>query len=84
MRLARIKPDYTDCFMHVYNRSAGTSADRPFDDTEKEFFIRRLKKLTKYYVIDVISYLTITDTSDWHQDDLNLIRRYDLQLCMVA
>ena len=49
MRYPRLKPDKTSTFMHVYNRTAGSSAEFPFQDAEKEEFIRKLKKLTEFY-----------------------------------
>ena len=55
MRYARIKPEGVDTIMHVYNRTVGTSSEFPFGNVEKEEFIRRLKALDKYYVIDVLS-----------------------------
>ena len=51
----RIKPTETDTIMHVYNRISGSSGDFPFGNPEKEQFQRRLKKLNKYYVIDVLA-----------------------------
>jgi REP element-mobilizing transposase RayT len=54
MRHSRIKPS-EDTFMHVYNRSVGTTSDRPFGRREKEEFRRRLKRLCELYVIEVLS-----------------------------
>ena len=55
MRHQRIKPIGVDTFMHVYNRTVGSSAEFPFGDVEKEEFIRRLKALDRYYAIDVLA-----------------------------
>ena len=56
MRYARLKPNDTDTFMHVYNRIAGTRLDRPFDPVAKTEFIHRLFKLAELYVIEIIAY----------------------------
>ena len=56
MRHARLKPDYQDTWHHCYNRAAGTRDDRPFDDTEKEVFVRILKRLAAFYAVRVVSY----------------------------
>ena len=55
MRHPRLKPGDEDTFMHVYNRTVGSTVEFPFGDVEKEEFIRRLKKLDKYYAIDVLA-----------------------------
>ncbi|MFC1462664.1 transposase [Verrucomicrobiota bacterium] len=55
MRRAREKPGDTDCYYHVYNRVVGMPGDRPFKAREKARFLRFVKKLTKYYVIEVTS-----------------------------
>ena len=55
MRHLRIKPTDTDTIMHVYNRVAGASGEYPFGNAEKEQFLRRLKKLNAFYVIDVLA-----------------------------
>ena len=53
MRHPRLKPEGVDTFMHVYNRTVGSSSEFPFGDVEKEAFIRRLKALDRYYAIAV-------------------------------
>jgi hypothetical protein len=40
MRQPRLKPVDRDVYYHAYNRVAGDPSDRPFDDREKEEFIR--------------------------------------------
>ena len=55
MRHLRIKPTETDTIMHVYNRIAGSSSEFPFGNAEKEQFLRRLKKLNEFYVIDLLA-----------------------------
>ncbi len=54
MRHQRIKPS-EDTFMHVYNRTVGSTSDRPFKRREKEEFIRRIKRLCELYVIEVVA-----------------------------
>ena len=61
MRYPRLKPAETNTFMHVYNRIAGHTGEYPFQDTEKEYFIRKLKRLNDYYVIDVIAYVCMSN-----------------------
>ena len=56
MRYARLKPEQTDTFMHVYNRIAGSAGEFPFGPGEKEEFIRRLLRLTTLYVVEVVAY----------------------------
>ena len=56
MRYARIKPEETDTYMHVYNRIAGATGEFPFQDAEKEEFIRRIHRLSTLFVIEPISY----------------------------
>lgn len=57
MRYSRIKPEAgAESFMHVYNRTVGSTSDRPFGEAEREEFIRRLRKLHDLYAIDVIAY----------------------------
>jgi len=55
MRHPRIKPVGVDTFMHVYNRTVGSTVEFPFGDVEKEEFIRRVKALDRYYAIDVLA-----------------------------
>ncbi len=50
-----MKPTETDTIMHIYNRISGSSCDFPFGNPEKEQFLRRLRKLNQYYVIDLLA-----------------------------
>lgn len=59
MRMARIKPNDSDCRFHVYNRVAGMPDECPFGDREKSRFLTILHKLTKYYVIEVVSFVVL-------------------------
>ena len=56
MRHSRLKPAGIDTFMHVYNRTVGSTGEFPFRDMEKGEFVCRLKELTEYYVIDVVAF----------------------------
>jgi len=60
MRHSRIKPS-EDTFMHVYNRTVGTTSERPFRRREKEEFTRRLKRLCELYVIEVVSFQVMSN-----------------------
>ena len=57
MRQARYKPANADYFYHVYNRTVGMPRDLPFRANEKAYFLRLLKRLTDYYVIEVVSFV---------------------------
>lgn len=56
MRTARIKVDETDTWYHCYNRTAGTSSDRPFRDPDKEQFVRILKRVSLLYGVRIVAY----------------------------
>ncbi len=60
MRRARIKPT-SDCYMHAYNRVAGSPGFFPFGRKEKRRFVSLLHKLERYYVIDVVSYQVMSN-----------------------
>ena len=45
--------------MHVYNRISGSSGEFPFGNSEKEQFLKRLKKLNEFYVIDVLASIVV-------------------------
>jgi hypothetical protein len=62
MRYARIKPDQIDTFMHVYNRTVGSTGEFPFQAAEKEEFVRRIQLITQLYVIEPISYQVMGNT----------------------
>ncbi len=59
MRRARHKPDNADHFYHVYNRTVGMPGEIPFRAAEKACFFRLLKRLTDYYVIEVVSFVVM-------------------------
>jgi len=61
MRNARIKIDFQDTWHHCYNRIAGTSLDLPFQDPDKEQFVRVLKRVSLLYTIRVVSYQVMSN-----------------------
>jgi len=61
MRAARIKVDETDTWYHCYNRTAGTSKDRPFRDAEKEQFVRILRRVSLLYGVRIVAYQVMSN-----------------------
>ena len=61
MRIARIRRERQGTFYHVMNRAAGTRADRPFGDREREYFIRLLRRLATFYTVEPISYCVMSN-----------------------
>ena len=61
MRLPRLKPDYQDSWHHCYNRTAGTREDRPFDDADKEAFVRILHQVSMLYTVRVAAYQVMSN-----------------------
>ena len=61
MRYPRLRRDEDNTFYHCYNRVAGNSGDRPFGRTEKETFVRMLKELAAYYVVEVVAYQAMSN-----------------------
>lgn len=60
MRYARVKFELgQDGFMHVYNRTVGTTGEFPFGRREKEEFFRRLEALNEFYAVEVLSALVM-------------------------
>lgn len=60
-RTYRIKVDQEDTWYHCYNRTVGTSQDRPFDDTDKEQFVRILKRVCILYGVRVVAYQVMSN-----------------------
>jgi REP element-mobilizing transposase RayT len=60
-RTYRIKVDQEDTWYHCYNRTAGTSHDRPFDDADKEQFVRILKRVSILYGVRVVAYQVMSN-----------------------
>ncbi len=56
MRHARIKIDHANTWYHCYNRTAGTSLDRPFGDAEKAQFLRIIRRVNRLYGVQVVAY----------------------------
>lgn len=61
MRMPRIKPDDHDTWHHCYNRIAGIPTDLPFGPVEKEYFIKLLHRLARFYSIRVAAYQVMSN-----------------------
>jgi len=61
MRHGRITIDFQDTWHHCYNRIAGTSLDLPFQNTDKEQFVRILKRVSRLYTVRVVSYQVMSN-----------------------
>jgi len=61
MRRPRLKPDDQPLFYHLYNRVAGEPDFLPFGPREKERFVRLLKKLNRFYTVQVVSYQVMSN-----------------------
>jgi len=61
MRRTRLKADDQASWYHCYNRVAGTSLDRPFDDVAKEQFVRILHRVCSLYSVQVVSYQVMSN-----------------------
>jgi len=61
MRTSRIKVDHADTWYHCYNRTSGTSEDRPFCHTDKEQFIRILHRVNQLYGIQIVAYQVMSN-----------------------
>jgi hypothetical protein len=61
MRQPRLKIDEVDTFYHCYNRVAGDPGYFPFEDAEKERFIRLIKKLSRFYTVDVVAHQVLSN-----------------------
>ncbi len=60
-RHARVKAHSRSRYYHCMNRVAGEKDWFPFGDTEKEYFAYLIKKFTKLYTIEVISYCIMSN-----------------------
>ncbi len=61
MRQRRLKPDYKDTWHHCYNRTVGTTNDRPLDDVDKEVFVRILRRVCRLYAVRLVSYQVMSN-----------------------
>ncbi len=61
MRQPRIKLDDQNTWHHCYNRVVGISADRPFGKSEKEQFVRILKRVSRLYTVRVVAYQVMSN-----------------------
>lgn len=59
--MPRLKPTDHDTWHHCYNRIAGTADELPFGPSEKEYFIRLLRRLAKLYCIRIASYQVMSN-----------------------
>ena len=56
MRTFRIKVDHTNTWYHCFNRAVGTSDDRPFENADKEQFVKILDRVSLLYGVRVVAY----------------------------
>ena len=61
MRHARLKPSSQDTWHHCYNRAVGTRADRPFDNADKEQFVRILHRVAGLYAVRIVAYQVMSN-----------------------
>ena len=61
MRHARLKPSARDTWHHCYNRAVGNRNDRPFDEADKEQFIRILHRVAALYTVRVVAYQVMSN-----------------------
>jgi len=50
-----------DTYHHCYNRVAGEAGYFPFGDAEKEYFVKLLKELTGFYVVEVMAFQVMSN-----------------------
>jgi REP element-mobilizing transposase RayT len=56
-----LKIDDQPVWYHCYNRIAGTSADLPFGDVEKEKFVRLLHRVNRLYSVKIVAYQVMSN-----------------------
>ena len=61
MRHARLNPASQDTWHHCFNRSAGNRDDRPFDDADKEQFVRILTRVARLYTVRIVAYQVMSN-----------------------
>ena len=61
MRTSRFRCDDNGMYYHLLNRVAGDAGYFPFGDLEKTYMINLLKKLSKFYTVDVLSYCIMSN-----------------------
>jgi REP element-mobilizing transposase RayT len=61
MRSARMKAKNSGCYYHLINRAAGGADERPFGRVEKRKFMRLVEKLSRFYTIDIISLVVMSN-----------------------
>ena len=55
MRVAREKLSDTGCYYHLMNRAAGEISSFPFEDVDREFGMKLVRRLSEYYLLEFIS-----------------------------
>ncbi len=55
MRRAREKVTDSGCYYHLMNRVAGDKSYMPFDDVDREFGMRLVQRLSRYYLLEFVS-----------------------------
>ena len=61
MRTARLRYDREVCYYHLLNRVAGDAEYFPFGDVEKEQFIRLVSDVSRFYTIELLSVVTMSN-----------------------
>jgi len=64
MRGRRLRNDREKSYIHCFNRAAGWSGDQFFGDVEKETFCRLAERLQKFYCLEIISFVCMSN--HWH------------------
>ena len=64
MRGRRLRNDREKSYIHCFNRAAGWSGDKFFGDVEKETFCRLAERLQKFYCLEIISFVCMSN--HWH------------------
>ena len=64
MRGPRLRNDSEKSFLHCFNRTAGWSDDQIFGDVDKEHLFRLAVRLQKFYCIEIISFVSMSN--HWH------------------
>ncbi len=55
MRAARRKLTEVGCYYHLMNRVAGDKTSLPFDDVDREFGMKLVMRLSRYYLLEFVS-----------------------------
>ena len=55
MRVAREKLSDAGCYYHLMNRTAGEISSLPFEDVDREFGMKLVRRLSEYYLLEFVS-----------------------------